>query len=105
MRPAEAADLANLIFDHAEGKPLSDDVRNRLAARAAVLKFQTFSRFLGSLERDPVHHSAYYLAVDADRNGMLPQSRGCSTSRRPPRPPAPLCQAPAHRPHAPSQRV
>ena len=65
LRPAEAADLANLIFDHAEGKPLSDDVRNRLAARAAVLKFQTFSPFLGSLERDPVHHSVYYLAVDS----------------------------------------
>ena len=64
LRPAEAADLANLIFDHAEGKPLSDDVRNRLAARAAVLKFQTLSPFLGSLERDPVHHSVYYLAVD-----------------------------------------
>ena len=64
LRPAEAADLANLIFDHAEGKPLSDDVRNRLAARAAVLKLQTISPFLGSLERDPVHHSVYYLAVD-----------------------------------------
>jgi exonuclease SbcC len=35
LRPAEAAELANLIFDHAEGKPLSDDVRNRLASRAA----------------------------------------------------------------------
>ncbi len=65
LRPADAADLANLIFDHAEGKPLSSDVRNRLAARAAVLKFQTLSPFLGSLERDPVHHSVYYLAVDA----------------------------------------
>jgi hypothetical protein len=64
LRPAEAADLANLIYDHAEGKPLSDDVRNRLAARAAVPKFQTLSPFLGSLERDPVHHSVYYLAVD-----------------------------------------
>jgi hypothetical protein len=64
LRPAEAADLANLIFDHAEGKPLSDDVRNRLAARAALLKFQTLSPFLGSLERDPVHHSVYYLAAD-----------------------------------------
>jgi hypothetical protein len=64
LRPAEAAELANLIFDHTEGKPLSDDLRNRLAARAAVLKFQTLSPFFGSLERDPVHHSVYYLAVD-----------------------------------------
>jgi hypothetical protein len=64
LRPAEAADLANLIFDHAEGKPLSDELRNRLAVRASVLKFQTLSPCFGSLERDPVHHSVYYLAVD-----------------------------------------
>ena len=65
LRPAEAAEVANLIFDHAEGKPLSGDVRNRLAARAAALKFQTISPYFGSLERDPVHHSVYYLAIDA----------------------------------------
>jgi hypothetical protein len=65
LRPAEAAELANLIFDHADGKTLSDDIRNRLAARAAVLKLQTLTPFPGSLERDPVHHSVYYLAVDA----------------------------------------
>ena len=65
LRPAEAAELAILVFDHAEGKPLSDEVRNRLAARAAALKLQTISPFPDSLERDPVHHSVYYLAVDA----------------------------------------
>ena len=65
LRPAEAAELAMLIFDGAEGKPLSGDVRNRLAARAAVLKLQTLTPFPGSLERDPIHHSVYYLAVDA----------------------------------------
>ena len=69
LRPAEAAELANLIFDRAEGKTLSDDVRNRLAARAAVLKLQTLSPFPGSLERDPVHHSVYYLAVDGTAGG------------------------------------
>jgi hypothetical protein len=71
LRPAEAADLANLIFDHAEGKPLSDDVRNRLAARAAVLKLQTIGPFFGSLERDPVHHSVYYLAVEGEGGPVL----------------------------------
>jgi hypothetical protein len=65
LRPAEATELAMLIFDGAEGKPLSGDVRNRLAARAAVLKLQTLTPFPGSLERDPIHHSVYYLAVDA----------------------------------------
>jgi hypothetical protein len=71
LRPAEAAELANLIFDHAEGKTLSEDVRNRLAARAAVLQLQTISPFLGSLERDPVHRSVYYLAVDASEPLLL----------------------------------
>jgi hypothetical protein len=71
LRPAEAAEVANLIFDHAEGKRLSDDLRNRLAARAAVLRFQTLTPFLGSLERDPVHHSVYYLAVDSETEPML----------------------------------
>jgi hypothetical protein len=71
LRPAEAADAANLIFDLAEGKPLSDDVRNRLAARAAALKFQTLTPFFGSLERDPVHHSVYYLAVDSETEPLL----------------------------------
>jgi hypothetical protein len=71
LRPAEAADVASLIFDHAEGKPLSDEVRNRLAARAAALKFQTLTPFFGSLERDPVHHSVYYLAVDSDTEPLL----------------------------------
>jgi len=64
LRPSEAAELANLIFDHAERKPLTDDVRNRLAARAAALKLESIRPYFGSLGRDPVHPSAYYLAVD-----------------------------------------
>jgi hypothetical protein len=64
LRPSDAADLANLIFDHAEGKPLTEETRNRLASRAAVLKLATIHPYFGSLERDPVHPSAYYLAVD-----------------------------------------
>ena len=71
LRPAEAADVANLIFDHAEGKPLSDEVRNRIAARATALTFQTLTPFFGSLERDPVHHSVYYLAVDSENEPLL----------------------------------
>ncbi|HTS63444.1 MAG TPA: hypothetical protein VMH28_15575 [Candidatus Acidoferrales bacterium] len=64
LRPSEAAELANLIFDQAERKPLTDEVRNRVAARAAVLKLETITPWSGSLERDPVHPGAYYLAVD-----------------------------------------
>ena len=64
LRPADAGELANLIFDHAEGKPLTEDTRNRLASRAGALKLETVKPYFGSLERDPVHPSAYYLAVD-----------------------------------------
>jgi hypothetical protein len=64
LRPAEAAELANLIFDLAERKPLTDELRSRLASRAVVLKLETITPYFGSLERDPVHPSAYYLAVD-----------------------------------------
>jgi hypothetical protein len=67
LRPAEAAELANLIFDQAEGKPLTDEVRNRVAARAAVLRLSTITPYFRSLGRDPVHPSAYYLAVDGEQ--------------------------------------
>jgi hypothetical protein len=69
LRPPEAAQLARLIFEHAEGKPLGDDVRNRLAARAAVLGLETLRPHFGSLAREPVHRSTYYLAVDGE-NGV-----------------------------------
>ena len=71
LRPSEAAELAILIFEQAERKPLNDDVRNRLAARAAVLRLETVAPYFGSLVRDPVHPSSYYLAVDAGRGEPL----------------------------------
>ena len=71
LRPSEAAELAILIFEQAERKPLNDEVRNRLAARAAVLGLETIAPYFGSLVRDPVHPSSYYLAVDAGRGESL----------------------------------
>jgi hypothetical protein len=65
VRPSEAAILAALLFEHAEGKPLTEELRNRLAGRAATLKFESLVPYLGSLEKDPVHPSSYYVAVDA----------------------------------------
>lgn len=64
LRPSEAAELASLVFDLAENKPLTDEVRNRGAARAAPLRLQSLTPYFGSLSRDPVHHSTYYIAVD-----------------------------------------
>jgi hypothetical protein len=71
LRPSEAAELAGLIFESAERKPLTDEVRNRVAARAAGLRFQTIAPCFGSLERDPVHHSTYYMAVDVEKGTPL----------------------------------
>jgi hypothetical protein len=66
MRPPEAAELANLIFDLAESKSLTDEIRNRIAASAAPLKLRSITPWFGSLERDPVHRSTYYMAVDCE---------------------------------------
>jgi hypothetical protein len=71
LRPSEAAELAILVFEQAERKPLNDEVRNRLAARAAGLRLETVTPYFGSLVRDPVHPSSYYLAVDAGRGEPL----------------------------------
>jgi len=57
--------VASLVFELAEGRPLTADIRNRIAARIAALRLETFTPCVGSLARDPVHHSTYYLVVDA----------------------------------------
>jgi hypothetical protein len=64
VKASEAASLAELIFSLAEGKGLSDDLRNRLAGRAAPLQLATIKPYFGSLAKDPVHPSTYYLAID-----------------------------------------
>jgi hypothetical protein len=64
LKASDAASLAELIFAHAEGKALTDDMRNRLAGRVAGLQLATIKPYFGSLAQDPVHPSSYYLAVD-----------------------------------------
>jgi hypothetical protein len=72
LRPSEAAEVANLVFDIAERKPLTDEVRARVAARGAILRLESMTPWFRSLERDPVHPSSYYLAVDgAAREPLL----------------------------------
>ena len=66
LKPSEAAALADLIFQHAEGHPLTDDVRNRIGGRLSSLELTSMVPYIGSLQKDPVHSSAYYIAVDAD---------------------------------------
>ena len=64
LRSSEAAEVANLVFELAERHPLTDEVRNRIAARVAALQLESLTPLVGSLARDPVHHSTYYLVVD-----------------------------------------
>jgi hypothetical protein len=67
LKTAEAAALADLVFELAPGKRLNDDVRGRLAQRASNLRLETVRPHFGSLEPDPVHASSFLLAVDAVR--------------------------------------
>ena len=63
VRTGEAGALARILYEHGTRR-LTDDLRNRLAVRAAGLKLETIRPYFGSLERDPIHPEAFFLAVD-----------------------------------------
>jgi hypothetical protein len=69
LRPSEAAVLAELIFEQADGRPLTDDARNRLAGRAAARGMTSLRPYFGSLQEDPFQSPAYYLTVDGLSSG------------------------------------
>ena len=71
VRMNEAAALASLIYEHTEGRPLGEEVCNRLAARGAAMRLETIRPYFGSLAPDPVHPSTYYLAVDGSDDRPL----------------------------------
>ena len=63
LKASEAASLADVLLDQVEGRALTDDVRNRLAARLGAVTRSSFTVFAGSLQKDPIHPSVYYVAV------------------------------------------
>jgi hypothetical protein len=71
VSPSECARLAVLVLEHAAEKQLTDEIRGRIGARLPLLKLEGISPWVGSLERDPIHPSAVYLAVDAQKDGSL----------------------------------
>jgi hypothetical protein len=71
LKANEAAALADLVYQQLEGNPLTADLRNRFAARLPQLALETFTPFPGSLARDPIHHSTYYIAIDTIFAPML----------------------------------
>jgi len=71
LKASEAAALADLVYSQLEGQPLTTDLRNRFAGRLPQLALETFTPFPGSLARDPIHHSTYYIAIDTTSMPML----------------------------------
>jgi hypothetical protein len=71
IKANEAAALADLAYQQLEGNALTADLRNRFAARLPQLGLETFTPFPGSLARDPIHPSTYYLAIDTQSGPML----------------------------------
>jgi hypothetical protein len=64
VRAAEAMAVADVILETAERRPLADDVRNRVGGRLAALRLDGLKAWPGSLARDPVHASSYFIAVE-----------------------------------------
>jgi len=72
VRASEAAALADLIFQQAGDKPLTEDIRNRIAGRISSLGLESMTVYPGSLERDPVLPGSFFIAVDG-LTGKQPQ--------------------------------
>jgi hypothetical protein len=62
----DAARLAAVLLEvcGSQPKPVTDDQRNRAAARLAGATFSGMRPYIASLERDPVHPAACYVCVD-----------------------------------------
>ncbi len=65
LKASEAATLADITFQLLENRRLQEDLRHRLASRAAGLNLTSIRPYWGSLQQDPVHASSFYLAIDA----------------------------------------
>src|SRR5690242_2614529 len=67
---AETAEFAELVLDQLDRTRLTNDARTRFAVRAAALQLSTFTIYPGSIAKDPIHPSTYYVAADA-RDGSI----------------------------------
>lgn len=71
VRASEASQLADLIFQFAEGRTVDDGLRRMLAARAGQTPFASMEVHWGSLAADPVANSTYFVAVDGKSPVLL----------------------------------
>jgi len=71
VRAHEASQLADLIFQFAEGRTVDDALRRMLASRATQTPFAGMQVYWGSLAADPVAKSTYFVAVDGKSPVLL----------------------------------
>ena len=71
VRAHDASQLADLIFQFAEGRTVDDALRRMLAARATQTPFESMTVYWGSLAADPVAKSTYFVAVDGKSPVLL----------------------------------
>jgi hypothetical protein len=67
---AETAEFAELVLDQLDRGRLTDEARSRFAVRAGALQLSSFTIHPGSIVRDPIHPSTYYVVADA-RDGSI----------------------------------
>jgi hypothetical protein len=82
LRLGDASALAAILFDQlgSNPKPITDDARSRIAARTGGTRFENMCPQFASIERDPIHPSAYFICVDAiDRQPLLLRVAPAST--------------------------
>jgi hypothetical protein len=68
---AETGAFAELVLDQLDRGPLTDEARNRVAMRAGSMRLSSFTIHPGSIAKDPIHPSTYYVAVDAHDKALL----------------------------------
>ncbi len=73
VKASEAAALADLIFQIAEAKPLTEELRQRIRSQTARLELKTIAPHIGSIERDSTHPSTFYVAVDGFASDQVQQ--------------------------------
>ncbi len=65
LKASEAAAVADVVFQMAEGRTLTEELRNRIDGRLRGLGLDSLRPHTGSLQQDPIHSTTWYLAVDA----------------------------------------
>lgn len=74
----EASQLADFVFQFAEGRTVDDGLRRMLASRSSSLGLEGMQVHWGSLAADPVAKSTYFVAVDGDGPVLLQISLAAS---------------------------